>query len=144
MPYTIAREGNSVGIAENVLRAEVLLEPRNGYGSFENDCNRLLNSLVELYKKDLVEQCGSVRFTVQRVAVPHAHVGFYGPRGGHSPAILLTAEKSPLYSTEMTDVEWKQIVRRYAETLGEQIRQFRMRISYTVTAEVEMFEHYMN
>ena len=127
-----------MGHAENNLRAEIILGLKKGYGGFTQEKEEVLNFLTDSYKESLKKEKNYIPFVVTQCVITYAYPGADGPVAEHEPALVLTAEKSPLYGDE-SDEEWQILVEEYAAALAGQFEQRRVYVSYT-RAELKIFQ----
>lgn len=136
--YRIAQENGRVGHAENNLRVEIVLGLKKGYGGFLQEKGEVLNFLTDSYKGSLKEGKNFISFVITDSVVTYAYLGPDGPVAEHEPALVLTADKSPLYGDE-SDEEWQILVEEYAVALAARFDQRRVYVSYT-RAEIKIFQ----
>ena len=137
--YQIAIERNGrKGHVINNLRAEINLGLKKGYGGFTQEKEEVLNFLTEQYKEALSEGKNYISFVVTDSVITYAYPDGNGFMAEHEPALVLTADKSPLYGDE-SDEEWQGMVEEYATALAEGFEQSRVYVSYT-RAEVKIFQ----
>lgn len=137
--YEIAVERNGrVGHVINNLRAEINLGLKKGYGGFAQEKREVLTFLTEQYKKSLSEGKNFIPFVVTDSVITYAYPGDNGPVAEHEPALVLTADKSPLYGDE-SDEEWQAMVEECAAALAKRFEQKRVYVTYA-RAEVKVFQ----
>lgn len=138
MKYAIAAEGGRTGHAQNNLQAQINLGLKKGYEGFVQEKGEVLNFLTDLYKAALTEGKNFLPFVVTETVIVYAWSGDQGPVGAHEPALLLSSDKSPLYSSE-SDEEWQAMVEDYVGKLAERFQQFRVYVSYA-RVETKIFQ----
>lgn len=138
MNYEIAQENGKVGHVLNNLQAQINLGLKKGYEGFVQEKGEVLNFLTDLYKAALTEGNNFLPFVVTETVITYAWMGDQGPVGAHEPALLLSSDKSPLYSSE-SDEEWQAMVEDYAGKLAERFQQFRVYVSYA-RVETKIFQ----
>jgi hypothetical protein len=138
MEYGIAQENGKVGHAINNLQAQINLGLKKGYEGFTQEKEEVLNFLTDLYKTALVDNKKFIPFVITETVITYAWMGDQGPVGAHEPALILSSDKSPLYSSE-TDEEWKTLVEQYAAALGDRFQQFRVYVTYA-QVETKIFQ----
>lgn len=138
MKYAIAVEGGRVGHAQNNLQTQINLGLKKGYEGFVQEKGEVLNFLTDLYKQALTEGRNFLPFVITETVITYAWKGDNGPVGAHEPALLLSSDKSPLYSSE-SDEEWQAMVEDYAVKLAERFQQFRVYVTYN-RVETKIFQ----
>ncbi len=121
--YELAKEGGRTGYDLAAVHSEIRLEFD---GASQDDFIRLKKELL-FFLEDLYEQAlkkkknnkGFVRFVVTDCLVTYASIADHGLVAGHNPAIVLSADKHPLYNVEMTPVVWRETVEFCARELGQ-------------------------
>lgn len=138
MNYKIAQENGRKGHAPDTLRAEINLGLKQGYDGFTQEKLSVLNFLTDTYKRQIAAGENYVPFVIQDAVITYAFPGDDGPVAAHEPSLVLTSDKSPLYSTE-TEEQWKALVEGYAQALGAEFEQFRVYVTYA-RVEVKIFQ----
>lgn len=138
MKYGIAVEAGKTGHATNNLQAQINLGLKKGYEGFAQEKQAVLDFLTDLYKAAIITGTNFIPFVITETVIAYAWTGDEGPVGAHEPALLLTSDKSPLYSSE-TDEEWQALVEEYATLLAEHFQQFRVYVTYT-RVETKIFQ----
>lgn len=138
MTHEIAQENGKVGHALNNLQAQINLGLKKGYEGFIQEKQEVLVFLTDLYKEAVAEGRNFLPFVITETVITYAWSTKEGPVGAHEPALLLSSDKSPLYSSE-SDEEWQVMVEEYAIRLAERFQQFRVYVSYT-RVETKIFQ----
>ena len=137
--YKIAVDkGGRIGHAVTNIQTQINLGLKKGYDGFDQEKGEVLSFLTDLYKKAIENGRNFVPFVVTESVITYAFPGDNGPVACHEPALLLTADKSPLYGDE-SEEEWKELVEEYACLLAYRFEQFRVYVTYT-RVETKVFQ----
>jgi hypothetical protein len=133
--YEIAKEGGRVGYDLAAVHSEIRLEFD---GASPVDFARMKKELL-FFLKDLYEEAlkkkkndeGFVRFVVTDCLVTYASMADHGLVAGNNPAIVLSADKHPLYNVGMTPTVWRGTVEFCAQKLGQRFHPRSISVSHT-------------
>lgn|GEM_PF-2662186 len=125
--------------AEKNLRVEIFLGLKKGYKGFTQEKEQVLNFLTEDYKRRLEADEQYIPFIVQDAISTYAYPGDDGIVAEHEPSLVLTSDKNPIYAAHMSNREWANLARDYADGLGAKFEQYRVYVIFTETARAEIF-----
>ncbi len=138
MSYRIATAGIRTGHALSTLRVEINLGLKKGYSGSVQDKHEVLDFITSLHEQALQQAANFITFVVTDTVLVYAYED-NGPRTQHEPGLCLTSDKSPLYAADMSDDEWKILVERYADALGEHFEQDHVFVTY-LASEVKVLQ----
>jgi hypothetical protein len=142
MSYRIATAGIRTGHALSTLRVEINLGLKKGYSGSVQDKQEVLDFITSLHEQALEQAANFITFVVTDTVLVYAYEE-NGPRTQHEPGLCLVSDKSPLYAADMTDDEWKILVERYANALGEHFEQDHVFVTY-LTSEIKVLQRVVN
>jgi len=139
MPYQIAHADGHTGHALSTLRVEINLGLKKGYSGSVQDKQEVLDFITAIHERALKQAANFITFVITDSVLVYGYEENGQPKTEHEPGLCLTSDKSPLYASDMSDDEWKNLVEVYAHALGEHFEQEHVFVTY-LPSEVKIFE----
>ncbi len=141
MSYQIANADGRTGHASSTLRVEINLGLKKGYSGSVQDRQEVLDFITTIHEHALRKAANFITFVVTDSVLVYGYEENGQPKTQHEPGLCLTSDKSPLYASDMSNDEWKELVEVYAHALGEHFEQEHVFVTY-LPSEVKIFQRY--